>query len=262
MNAGEKVKLIDADPDTVGRYGLCGYKDPSHPGFQGKLAWFKARFREGMRIKVLHDEERGAVGSIEYLPGEYAWRAVRAPGYLVVHCLFIQKKDYKGKGYGSQLLRACEKDALAGQKHGVAAVTSRSTWMAKDGLFLKNGYACVEEAPPHYQLMVKKYRDDGPLPAFSGDWKKKCARYGKGLTIIYADQCPYVIKAMTEIPAAAREDFGIEPVLVKLKNCRSARNAPNPYGVFSILWEGELVADHPVSPTRFRNIMNKRLKNR
>jgi GNAT superfamily N-acetyltransferase len=91
-----------------------------------------------MRIRVLHHEKLGAVGSIEYPPGEYAWRAVRAPGYLVIHCLFILKKDFKGKGYGAQLLRACEKDARTGNRHGVAAVTSRSTWMAKDSLFLKN----------------------------------------------------------------------------------------------------------------------------
>jgi hypothetical protein len=64
---------------------------------------------------------------------------------------------------------------------------------------------------------------------------------------------------MNEIPAMAREEFGIEPNIVSLPNCQLAQESPNPYGVFSIIWNGELVADHPISATRFKNIMNKAL---
>ena len=112
-------------------------------------------------------------------------------------------------------------------------------------------------APPHYQLLVKRFSDEVPLPAFSGNWKKKLARHAEGLTIIHSDQCPYVIKTMNEIPAVAREEFGIEPTIVDLPNCQLAQDSPNPYGIFSIIWNGELVADHPVSATRFKNIMKK-----
>ena len=260
MSPSEKATIIDADIQTVGNYGLCGYRDPKNPGYSQKLEWLKQRFEDGMRIKVLHSEKDGTVGSIEYLPGEYAWRGVHAPGYMFIHCLFILKKAYKGRGYGSQLVEACEKDALDRKKHGVAVVTSKSTWMAKKELFLKRGYQITEDAPPHYQLLVKRFSDDAPLPTFSGNWKGKLARHAEGLTIIHSDQCPYVIKTMNEIPAVAREEFGIEPTIVDLPNCQLAQESPNPYGVFSIVWNGELVADHPISATRFRNIMNKALR--
>jgi GNAT superfamily N-acetyltransferase len=257
MKSDKNVRIIDADAETIGHYGLCGYKDPENPGFQQKLAWLEKRFKEGMKIQILHSEKNGTVGSIEYLPGEHAWRGVHAPGYMVIHCLFIQKKAFKGKGYGSLMIEACEKDARREKMHGVVVVASKSTWMAKKEIFLKNGYEITEEAPPHYQLLVKRFHRDSPLPAFSGDWKDKLDRYSKGLTIIHSDQCPYVINAMNEIPQVAREEYGIEPTIVDLPNCQLAQEAPNPYGIFSIIWNGELVADHPISKTRFKNIMNK-----
>jgi GNAT superfamily N-acetyltransferase len=260
MKADEGIAIIDAGPESVGNYGICGYKDPNNPGFQQKLKWLRKRFKEGLKIKVLHSEKDGTVGSIEYLPGEYAWRGVHAPGYMIIHCLFILKKAYKGKGYGSLMIEACEKDALEQNMHGVVVVVSKSTWMAKKEIFLKNGYEFTEEAPPHYELLVKRFDDDAPLPTFSGNWKEKLGRHAKGLTIIHSDQCPYVVKAMGEIPAVASEEFGIEPTIVELPNCQLAQDSPNPYGIFSIIWNGELVADHPISKTRFRNIMNQVLE--
>ncbi|MDH3216424.1 MAG: N-acetyltransferase [Candidatus Krumholzibacteria bacterium] len=176
---------------------------------------------------------------------------------MVIHCLFIVKKAYQGKGYGSLMVEACEKDALRRKMDGVAVVTSKSTWMAKKEIFLKSGYELTEEAPPHYQLLVKRFRDDAPLPTFSGNWKAKLDQYAKGLTIIHSAQCPYVVKAMNEIPSVAKEEFGIEPTIVELPSCQLAQDSPNPYGIFSIIWNGELVADHPISKTRFKNIMNK-----
>lgn len=254
--------IVDADLASVAEYGLCGCKDSKHPGYRQKLDWLRLRIREGLRIKVLLSASVGAVGSIEYMPGEYAWRGIHAPGYMVIHCLFILKKDYKGKGYGSKLIEACEKDARALKMHGVAVVASRSTWMAKKEIFLKSGYECLEEAPPHFELLVKRFAAKAPLPSFSGKWEGKLARYAEGLTIIHSDQCPYVAKAVAEIPALAREEFGIEPAMVKLSDCRAAQDSPNPYGIFAIIWNGELVADHPVSKTRFRNIMNKQTQGR
>jgi GNAT superfamily N-acetyltransferase len=260
MKTDTGMTIIDADPETFGNYGMCGYKDPKHPGYQQKLEWVRQRIREGMKIKVLCSGNDGTIGSIEYLPGEYAWRGVHAPGYMVIHCLFILKKAYKGKGYGSRLIELCEKDALSHKMHGVAVVASQSTWMAKKGVFIKNGYELTEEAPPHYQLLVKRFNDGAALPTFSGDWAEKLARYAEGLTIIHSDQCPYVIKAMEEIPPVARDEFGIEPNVVALPSCQLAQESPNPYGIFSIIWNGELVADHPISKTRFKSIMKKVLK--
>jgi GNAT superfamily N-acetyltransferase len=262
MTPEENITIIDATPETIGNYGICGYKNPKQPGYRQKLAWLRDRFKEGMRIKVLQAEKDGVIGSIEYLPGRYAWRGIQAPGYMVIHCLFILKKAYKGKGYGSLMIEACERDARKQKMHGVATVASKSTWMAKKEIFLRNGYQLIEDAPPHYQLLVKRFDDDASLPAFSGSWKEKLARYASGLTILYSDQCPYVTKAVNEIPPVAKEQYGIEPTMIHFPTCQLAQDSPNPYGIFSIIWNGELVADHPISKTRFQNIMNKLVENK
>jgi hypothetical protein len=45
--------------------------------------------------------------------------------------------------------------------------------------------------------------------------------------------------------------------VVDLKSWRDAQNAPTPYGVFALIYQGRLLADHQISAARFRNIMNK-----
>lgn len=255
----EEVELMDAGPDFLAKYGVCGYKNRKQDGYQKKLSWLKERYKEGLRTKVLYSEKDGLIGSTEYMPGEYTWRAIQAPGYLVIQCLFILKRAYKGQGLGTRMVMAFEKDAKEAGMHGVAVVTSRKTWMAKKDLFLKLGYDLIEEAPPHYELLVKRFQSDAPLPSFTGKWKEKLKEFSDGLTILYANQCPYVAKAMNEIPPVARKEFGVEPRIVQLKSAEDVRNSPNPFGVFSIILNGELVADHPISATRFRNIMNKKI---
>ena len=94
-------------------------------GFQRKLNWLKARFAEGMRIKMLELPERGF---IEYIPGEYAWRAINARGYMVIHCLWVVGKS-RGKGYAGVLLNQCIEDARQSGMKGVAMVTSERIWL-------------------------------------------------------------------------------------------------------------------------------------
>jgi hypothetical protein len=45
----------------------------------------------------------------------------------------------------------------------------------------------------------------------------------------------------------------------ELKTCTQAQNAPSAYGIFNIVFNGEVIADHPISARRFANIMTKRL---
>ena len=65
---------------------FCYMSKRKSEGYLRKLAWTKARFDEGMRIRMLRLPERGF---IEYIPGEMAWRAVHAPGHMIIHCLWV-----------------------------------------------------------------------------------------------------------------------------------------------------------------------------
>jgi hypothetical protein len=47
-----------------------------------------------------------------------------------------------------------------------------------------------------------------------------------------------------------------------LKDAESAQKAPCAFGTFCILYNGAIISHHPISNTRFENIMAKALKNR
>ena len=47
--------------------------------------------------------------------------------------------------------------------------------------------------------------------------------------------------------------------VTELKSAAEAQNAPSYYGVFNLLWNGRLLADHYVSRGRFKNILQKEI---
>jgi hypothetical protein len=254
------VRIVDMDEGNIFEYGFCGTKNPQHEGCRRKAEWFKKNQKQGMKYKVLHSEEKGTIGLIEYIPGEYAWRAVKSDGYMVIHCLCIFYKPYRDKGVASKMIDECVKDAKKEKKHGVAVVTRKGAWMIGKDLFVKNGFEVVDKAEPDFELLVKKLKKDAPSPKFKGDWDKSLAKYDKGLTILWSDQCPYIAKSISEIRETIKERYGIKANIIEMKDHKQAQNAPSPYAIFSLIYNGELLAFHPISNKRFMNIMDNVLK--
>jgi GNAT superfamily N-acetyltransferase len=254
----EDIRIIDITIENVLNYGLCGYKNIRREGYPEKIEWLKTRFSEGLKIKALYSQKAGTQGMIEYLPGEYCWRPVLARDYLFIHCLFVGfRKAYKGKGYGSMMLNECLKDARRENKYGVAVVTRQGAFMAGSEIFLKNGFKIVDSAPPDFELLVKKVKPDVPDPVFRGNWNEKLLSYKEGLTIIRADQCPYSRKNVREIIESAKSRFKITPKLVEYQTHLEAQGSPIPFGTFGIIFQGKVIAYHPISNTRFINIMHQ-----
>jgi len=254
-----KISIIDTNWENIHDYGICGYKSMKRPGYPEKVEWLKDRFQEGLEIKTLYSDKDGAQGMIEYIPGEYCWRPVDASGYMFIHCIFAGfKRPYKGKGYGSLLLNECIKDAKMGNKLGVAIVTRKGAFMVGKELLIKHGFEVVDQAPPDFELLVKKFNENSPTPTFKGNWQEKQSKYDKGLTIIRADQCPYTVKNVNEICESAERELGIKPKVITLKNYAEAQESPCPFGTFCIIYNGKLIAEHPISNKRFMNIMKKR----
>jgi hypothetical protein len=192
---------------------------------------------------------------IEYAPGSHTWRPVEAAGYLVVHCVTVEGK-HKGKGLGSLLLDSCLRDAKNSKCRGVAVVTGSDSFMAGSDLFIKAGFVSVDRIPP-YELLVKKLKKTAPDPRFIVERERLLKRYKKGLAILAADQCPYAAKSVERIAEAART-LGLEPKVVRVGSAKASRELPTPYGVFSILYDGKLIAGRPISARRFMNIMRRR----
>jgi L-amino acid N-acyltransferase YncA len=234
------VTIVDVDRSNVEETGFfCYMSKRKSEGYLRKLAWVRARLDEGLRIKLLKLPERGF---IEYIPGEKAWRAVRAKGWMVIHCLWVVGKS-KGRGLGGLLVDECVKDARKAGLCGVAMVTTEGNWLAGRKLFEKHGFVAVDAAPPAFALLAKPFAP-GPLPSFPKDWAARAARFGTGLTVLRTDQCPYHPDAVAKLmEAAARRK--IKARVVELRTAREVQAlSPSPYGAFNIVLDGKLVGYH------------------
>jgi len=236
---------------------MCGYKNLKQEGYKRKIEWVKDRLKEGMKYKTLYSDSDGTLGQIEYIPGEYSWRPVDARGYMFIHCICIFPKEYKEQGYGTRLLKECLKDAEKNKMYGAAVVSRKGTWMAGNNLFVKNGFLVTDNAPPDFELLVKKFRNNSPDPKFKTGIAKRLNKHKKGLTIFTSDQCPYVFKSVNEISETAEKTYTIKPKIIELKSYKDAQNSPCPFGSFCVVYNGKVIADHPISNKRFTNIMNK-----
>lgn len=248
-----EYEIIDTNADNIGGCTICRYKNDRNEGRRRKVEWLKKHYAEGVRFKVLRSREFGDVGMIEYAPATHAWRPVAAEGYLVIHCLMVHS-EHTGKGLGGLLLDSCLRDAKKSGCRGVAVVTSADSFMAGSDLFLQAGFTVVESIPP-YELLVKKFQKAAPDPRFVVEQERTLKKYRKGLTILAADQCPMVAKCVKDIAAASRA-MGLKTKVVRVTSAKESRELPTPYGVFSVVYDGKVIAERPISGTRFKNIMD------
>ncbi len=254
-----KPVLVDVDSGNAATLPCCGVKNPEHEGRKRKLRWWRVAVKRGARAKVLLTPDRRQCGYIEYLPGEFAWRGVEAAGYMFIHCIWTFYKQYQKQGHAAAMIEACVADAKAAGMKGVAVVARDGPWLAGSDLYLKNGFVTVDAAPPDYQLLVRKLDPSAEDPHFKTGWDRKPTRYGRGLTIIRADQCPHAVRMAAEVAGVATT-HRLKPRVVDLKSCRQAQNAPTPYAVFAVIYDGRVLADHQISATRFRNILRREIR--
>jgi hypothetical protein len=249
----DRIRVVALTPDNPPESGCPCFLDPEHASARKNPAWYSARFSEGLTLKHLFLEgEPKPAGFIEYVPGEYAWRAVDAEGYLFIHCIWVYPKKNRQKGIGSILLEECIRDAEALGKVGVASITSDGPFIMRKDLFLKNGFSIIDRSGG-YELVAKRLKD-GPLPKFL-DWKSQLTRY-KGLHLIYTDQCPWVARSIPELKDIARL-FGIEMTITELKTPEEAHRAPSVCATLSLVYDGTLLADHFIPGSRFFTILKK-----
>jgi hypothetical protein len=53
--------------------------------------------------------------------------------------------------------------------------------------------------------------------------------------------------------------YGVSGRLIDLQDHVAAQNSPGPLGTFVMLYNGKIISHHPISNTRFENIMNSLL---
>jgi hypothetical protein len=255
---------MDLTPENIADYGVCGYKDvKKHLELRKKIEWFQEYYPQGLRIKALLSKQGGYQGMLEYIPGEYAHRPVDADGYMFIHCIFVGFKNvFKGRGYASSLIEACIIDSRDQRMLGVAVVTRGGPFMANKDIFLKKGFQVVDSAEPDFDLSVKKFDVKSKDPKFKSNMTDGLKKYDKGLAVIRSAQCPYTEKNVKAIMETAQVKFDLEARLIDLKDVNAVQATPCAFGTFCIIYNGEIISHHPISNTRFENIMKRKVKPR
>lgn len=251
----ENLRILEVTASNVSDIGVYCIKDKKSTGYKLTVDWFISKINCGLKIQIATDEKNRQLGFIEYMPSEFAWRPITADNYYFVQCILLFDKAVRNHGIGSALLQICEQEARINNKYGVCAISSNGPWMADKSVFRKNGFEITSEVD-RFELMVKKFDEKHPSPHFI-DWKKQQSHY-EGWHLIYADQCPWHEKSVTDIRKAAI-DSGIKLEVIKLTNPKEVQNAPSGFGTFSLIKDGKLLADHYISSKRFENIIKQEL---
>jgi N-acetylglutamate synthase-like GNAT family acetyltransferase len=256
VKINDDIHIIDLTPDNIADYGVCGYKDvKKHLELRRKIEWFTNYYPKGLRIKALISKSCGYQGMLEYIPGEYAHRPVNAKGYMFIHCIFVGfRNEFKGKGYASSLIDECIKESKNAKMQGVSVVTRKGSFMAKKDIFLKKGFHPVDSAEPDFELLALKFNENAKSPEFK---EMSLQKYSRGLTILRSPQCPYSVKNVDSILQTAKT-MNLEPKVVELDDSASAQQSPCPFGTFCIINNGVIISHHPISNTRFENIMKSK----
>lgn len=249
----QDFQIIDLTPENIAQYGVCGYKDINkHLELKRKVEWFSKYYPKGLRIKALILKNGGYQGMLEYIPGEYAHRPVNAQGYMFIHCVFVGfKKEFKGKGFASLLIDECIKEAKQKDMNGVAIVTRNGSFMVKKDIFINKGFSLIENMKPDFELLVLKFKDDIKNPEFI---KNSMDDYSEDLIIMRSAQCPYSVKNVDAIIETAKK-LNMKANLIEMNDAESTQKSPCAFGTFCIINDGKIISYHPISNTRFENII-------
>ena len=150
-------KFLEVTSENIQEEGLFCIRNPKYPGFQLKAQWLEKRRSEGLKLKLLKRDNE-TVGFIEYVPGEFAWRPLKAPDYLFIQCLWVYPKKNLNKGYASQLIDHCIDESRSCGLAGVTVITSEGSWITGKELFLKNGFTWVD-SKSRFDLLVMKLKE-------------------------------------------------------------------------------------------------------
>ena len=232
------MAIISLTEQNIGMEHICcALSDKKgESGVSRKKAWLTCRFAEGLKFRRLN--ERGKV-FIEYLPAENAWVPVEAKGYMFINCHWVSG-SFKGQGFGRQLLAECEKDAQ--DMNGIVVISSdkKRPFLSDKSFFLKNGFEVCDTAEPYFELLVKRYKPDAPLPRFLPNAKALCINSDPGLDIYYTAQCPFAINYTQGLFELAKDS----PVPIRFHEFTTREEAQRhvcPATTYSVFLNGKFI---------------------
>lgn len=194
---------------------------------------------------------------------EKGWVPIDAPNYLLVNCFWVSGQ-YKGKGYGKELLRLALEDATSQSKDGLVTVvgTKKFHFMSDSKWLLKQGFETTETLPTGFSLLTMKINLKADNPKFKEAVIEGDIQGENGLVMYYSNRCPFSEYHVTTSLKETAEKRCLPLKIIKLKTMEQAQNSPTPATIFSLFYNGKFITtDTSVCmDSRFDKIMSKMLK--
>ncbi len=233
--------IITLDKSNIDKEHICcAISDKKcKDSYALKKEWLKREFDNGYVFRRL--DARAKV-FIEYGPAEKGWVPVEAPNYLLINCFWVSGQ-YKGKGYGKELLNLAMKDAEAQGRDGLVTVvgTSKFHFMSDTKWLLRQGFETCENLSSGFSLLVKKINSGAINPSFKDSVKSGEIEDKTGLVVYYSNRCPFSEYHVTTslIETAHKRQLPLK--VIKLDTMEKAQSAPTPATIFSLYYNAQFV---------------------
>ncbi|HPW67791.1 MAG TPA: N-acetyltransferase [Salinivirgaceae bacterium] len=255
-------KLITLDKTNIDKEHICcAISDKKcKDSYELKKDWLKKEFDNGYVFRRI--DARAKV-FIEYGPAEKGWVPVDAPNYLLINCFWVSGQ-YKGHGYGKELLRLALEDAKNQGKDGLVTVvgTTKFHFMSDTKWLLKQGFVTCEKLPSGFSLLVLKIKPNVDNPKFKDSVKSGECEDKNGLVIYYSNRCPFSEYHVTTSLTESAEKRKLPLKVIKLDTIEKAQSSPTPATIFSLFYNGKFVTTDlsACMDSRFDKVIEKEMK--
>ena len=234
-------RIITLDKSNIDKEHICcAISDKKcKDSYELKKEWLRKEFDNGYVFRRI--DARAKV-FIEYGPAENGWVPIDAPNFLLVNCLWVSGQ-YKGQGYGKELLRLAIEDAKSQGKDGLVTVvgTSKFHFMSDTKWLLKQGFETCEKISSGFSLLVIKINPIANNPKFKDSVRSGECAEKKGLVVYYSNRCPFTEYHVTTSLIETAKKKGIPFKIIKLETMEQAQSAPTPATIFSLFYNGRFI---------------------
>lgn len=246
-------EFINITEENVAQEHLCCIirSQKLHPGVEYKRAWLAGRLKEGHVFRKLN--AKGCC-FIEYAPVETAWVPVEGKGFYYIYCLWVAG-EFKGKGYGGELMAYCIADAREKGASGVCMLGAKKqkAWLSNQDFARKYGFAAVDETSDGYELLALSF--DGTTPRFTESAHRQLIPE-RELTIYYSPQCPFIPQTVEKLRKHAQEKK-ISIRLIAVDSLEKAKALPCVFNNWAVFWQGRFETVNLLDPAQIDKLMQR-----
>ena len=192
-----EMKVIDLNEEHLSAYCVCleEWSDEMAEAGDHKCQWYNKMKDKGLGVKLVLDDEGIVGGMIQYVPIEHS--NVDGKDLYFIDCIWVHgykegRGDLTGKGMGTALLEAAEKDVRNRGAKGIVAWGLMLPFWMKASWYKKHGYTKVDKDGIGV-LLWKPFTEDAVIPKWYKEVKAPKPNENKGkvtVTVFYKGHCP------------------------------------------------------------------------